>query len=194
MMDALILQFATYDPMTACVEQAVNQGIDSRLEGFFNSTFRWRIHCLSKNTYSTEEHKAGLPFGETAITAKLHCHLDPEEVPLLLRRLSEQESEGADELIDWFLEEHYGIEDFNVIFDEHGNVNEAELFKKLLPIKHTSLTFAMWNMSWIAHNIWFVAHHGTGDKDTLVEYAKEFKRNYYAQKKYDLKIKKERRL
>jgi hypothetical protein len=67
----------------------------------------------------------------------------------------------------------------------NGDVNESALFARLLPIEHKSLSFALWNMSWIAHNIWLVAHSGTRSKETLVEYAQEFRRNYYAQLKAD---------
>ena len=71
------------------VERAVNQGIDSRLEGFTRSTFDWRI--------------------ESGIQ-RLECKIDSSEMQVLIRRLLEDGGEDAEMLADDIVMVEYGYE------------------------------------------------------------------------------------
>lgn len=76
------------------------------------------------------------------------------------------------------------------IFDlKDGSVNEVAMIKMLLPIEHSHLSGAIWNMSWILHNIWTVAHSEKPNKELLKEYAEQFRFNYKAQYDFDMKKK-----
>jgi hypothetical protein len=61
------------------VEMAVNQGIDSRLEGFTRSKFEWNPtpYCL-----------------------RLECKIHPDEIQVLIRRLVESGDCHAEDLAD----------------------------------------------------------------------------------------------
>ena len=72
---------------TKIIREVVNQGIDSRLEGFTQSNFQFN-------------HNAG----------KLECKIHPAEMSILLRRLEELEDENAYLLANDIIQVYYGKE------------------------------------------------------------------------------------
>lgn len=69
-----------------CIVQAVNQGIDSRLEGFTRSNFQWD----NEN--------------------RLCCNIHPSELQILIRRLLESDDETAESIADdivYVMYDHY---------------------------------------------------------------------------------------
>jgi hypothetical protein len=70
------------------VTQTVNQGIDAHLEACF----------IPDRGDSYEESMDRFGF------VKLHCRISAESMPVLLRRLSEQDSEAAEELVSAILD------------------------------------------------------------------------------------------
>ncbi len=95
------------------VVKVVNQGIDSRLEGFTKSTFGWYSH-----TTSGEE----IPYHKTAdnniikriVAYKLHCQVAEGEMSILLRRLLEmwdiKDYLEAGQLADDIMQAKWGLE------------------------------------------------------------------------------------
>ena len=73
----------------AQVKMAVNQGIDSRLEGFTKSSFEW---------------------GDPRNGLRLECKIHPDEMQVLIRRLDELENDHADGLVHSIIYVHYGKE------------------------------------------------------------------------------------
>jgi hypothetical protein len=71
------------------VEHIVNQGIDSRLEGFTNSFFDWEI-------------VSGIQ--------RLECKIHSSEMQILIRRLLEDGGEDAEMLADDIVRIHYDCE------------------------------------------------------------------------------------
>ena len=74
------------------VEHIVNQGIDSRLEGFANSFFDWEI-------------VSGIQ--------RLECKIHSSEMQILIRRLLEDGGEDAEMLADDIVRVHYDCELMN---------------------------------------------------------------------------------
>jgi len=72
---------------TKIMREVINQGIDSRLEGFTRSTFVWNHN-----------------------TGKMDCQIHPEEMTTLIRRLLELETESAEMLADDIVYVEYGHE------------------------------------------------------------------------------------
>jgi hypothetical protein len=70
-------------------KMAVNQGIDSRLEGFTRSTFEW---------------------GDGRNGLRLECKVHPDEMQVLIRRLVELDNDNADSLADSIVSVYYGKE------------------------------------------------------------------------------------
>lgn len=64
--------------------KVVNQGIDSRLEGFTKSSFEWRYIHLEG-----DELELSLSGRQPLIEQRLHCRIHPDEMSVLLRRLVE---------------------------------------------------------------------------------------------------------
>lgn len=71
------------------MQRIVNQGIDSRLEGFTKSNFEW---------------------DESSYISRLKCEIHPDEMQILIRRLLEDESEEAEEWADVIVYMAYGAE------------------------------------------------------------------------------------
>jgi hypothetical protein len=71
------------------VENAVNIGIDSRLEGFTKSTFE---------------------FDNSSGVNRLNCQIHPSELQILIRRLLEDGDIHAEMLADSIVLVEYGIE------------------------------------------------------------------------------------
>lgn len=103
--------------------EVVNQGIDSRLEGFTRSTFQWHIHTMKGTSIPIKEWSAGggeKRYGR-AFTSKLHCAIHPDEMQILIRRLVEigdyewgqisddEMCDNAAGLADAIVEIHYGV-------------------------------------------------------------------------------------
>jgi len=78
----------TYDDITS-VRNAVNQGIDSRLEGFTKSTFNWN---------------------HNEVVTRLDCQIHPSELQILIRRLLEDGSGNSEMLADSIVYVQYGYE------------------------------------------------------------------------------------
>lgn len=68
-------------------KSVINQGIDARLEGFTKSKFKF-----------------------SEISLRWYLNFDDSEISILLRRLSELETDEADQWIDDIVNHFYGIE------------------------------------------------------------------------------------
>ena len=79
----------TYDDLEM-VRQVLSMGIDSRLEGFTKSTFKY-----SGNDY---------------YVTRLECQIHPDEIQILIRRLLEFEVYESDEFADDIVNSYYGAE------------------------------------------------------------------------------------
>jgi hypothetical protein len=78
----------TYEDITS-VRNAVNLGIDSRLEGFTKSSFEWN---------------------HNRVVTRLECQIHPSEMQILIRRLLEDGSGNAEMLADTIVMVEYGYE------------------------------------------------------------------------------------
>ena len=78
----------TYDDLEM-VKEVVNMGIDSRLEGFTQSTFE-----ITNDKFVT----------------RLECKIHPDEMQILIRRLLEFEVYESDEFADDIVNSYYGAE------------------------------------------------------------------------------------
>ncbi len=110
--DPVRMQLASGEPITQAVIAVVNQGIDSRLEGFTLSTLEWMAHYPSKIIPLPEVRR-----GDVALCAKLHCNIHPDELQILMRRLAELAERGvednmlyrgSEELLGWLLNSVFG--------------------------------------------------------------------------------------
>lgn len=79
----------------------VNQGIDSRLEGFIKSTFDV-VARMPHGDVPIEDH----PSDEPCIIVALNCKIHPDEMQILLRRL-EIDTETAEFLVGDIVDIYY---------------------------------------------------------------------------------------
>lgn len=89
------------------VEQAVNIGIDSHLEA-----------CFVPERGDSYEHGKRSTAGGVVHTLTLECEVSPESLPVLLRRLFEQEGEEGPSLASSILE--------TIGIDDEGKLSERE--------------------------------------------------------------------
>lgn len=117
--------------------EVVNQGIDSRLEGFTRSTFQWHIHTMKGTKIPLDEWSAGggeKRYGR-ALVSKLHCTIHPAEMQILIRRLVEigdyqkpglpnAMCDNAFSLADSIVEIYHDI-DLWLLEEKHPNLRRA---------------------------------------------------------------------
>ena len=77
------------------VVEAANMGIDSRLEGFTKSTFRWILKTIVPDKW---------------VEQRLQCEVHLSEMQILIRRLLELETEEAESLADSIVYVQYDVE------------------------------------------------------------------------------------